>query len=52
VLLLQHAAKPDAKPEELRKAARGLGAKAATELQSRKCEDIEILISEKIDKDL
>ena len=30
-LLLQHSAKPDAKPEDLRKAMRSLGAKAATE---------------------
>lgn len=32
LLLLQHSAKPDAKPEELRKSIRGLGAKAAGEL--------------------
>lgn len=52
VLLLQHSVKPEAKPEEVRKAARGLGAKAASELQARKCEDVEILLSDKLDKDL
>lgn len=51
-MLLQYSAKPDAKPEELRKTIRGLGAKAAQEFQSKKCDDVEILLSDKIDKDL
>ena len=51
-LLLQYSSKPDAKPDDIKKAMRGLGAKAATELQGKKCDDIEILFSDKIDKDL
>ena len=51
-LLLQYSAKPDAKPDDLKKAIRGLGAKAAGEFQGKKCDDIEILLSDKISSDL
>ncbi len=47
-LLLQYSVKPDSKPDDLKKAIRGLGAKAAGEFQSKKCDDIELLISDKI----
>jgi len=40
------------KPDDIRKSVRSLGAKAAAEFQSKKCDDIEILLSDKIDKDL
>jgi hypothetical protein len=51
-LLLQYSAKPEAKPDDLKKTVRGLGAKAAGEFQSKKCDDVEILISDKISSDL
>jgi hypothetical protein len=51
-LLLQYSAKPDAKTDDLKKAIRGLGAKAAGEFHSKKCDDIEILLSDKISSDL
>lgn len=36
----------------MKKTIRGLGAKAAGEFQSKKCDDVEILLSEKIQSDL
>lgn len=51
-LLLQYSAKPDAKPDDLKKAIRGLGAKAAGEFHGKKCDDIEILLSDKISSDI
>jgi len=51
-LLLQYSVKPDAKPDEVKKAIRGLGAKAAGEFQGKKCDDVEILLSDKISSDL
>jgi leucyl aminopeptidase len=51
-LLLQHSQKPDAKLEDVRKSIRGLGAKAAQEFQGKKCDDVEIIFSDKIEKEL
>jgi len=51
-LLLQYSAKPDAKPDDIKKTIRGLGAKAASEFHGKKCEDVEVLFSDKIPTDL
>lgn len=54
VLLLQKTEdKEDAKPEDIRKSYRSLGATACGALQAKKVNDVELLISDKVaDADL
>lgn len=51
-LLLQYSVKPDAKPDDAKKTIRSLGVKAAQELHAKKCDDVEIIFSDKIEQDL